>query len=262
MSRTSAAIVSKRVRSSLVAHPLVAGGGDRGHRRVDAAQRIGTARGGVGVGGHPQRLHAQLHRGVPAHRRLVAHLDDGARVEAAGAGGHLLLLLVAAAGHVVAEQPALAPTLVVAGEDRHDDHPLHGGREVAPDHHAELVGLALQAQRDALDLLVVLQLQLEQLHHLHGRAGGAGDGDAAVAVGREHLLHRAAADEVARGGPPVTGHDDAVRVGERDARRGVRDVQVASALDAAEAGGGTGRRGAAGRRSWTRGRQRTNGAWT
>ena len=32
---------------------------------------------------------------------------------------------------------------------------------------------------DALDLLVVLELELEELDHLHGRAGGAGDGDAA-----------------------------------------------------------------------------------
>ena len=54
---------------------------------------------------------------------------------------------------------------------------------------------------DALDLLVVLELELEQLDHLHGRAGRAGDGDAAVAVGREHLLHRAVADEVAASWP-------------------------------------------------------------
>ena len=45
----------------------------------------------------------------------------------------------------------------------------------------------------ALDLLVVLELQLEQPDHLDGRAGGAGDGDPRVAVGREHLLDRAVA---------------------------------------------------------------------
>jgi hypothetical protein len=34
--------------------------------------------------------------------------------------------------------------------------------QVAADHHRQLVGLALEAQRRALDLLVVLELQLEQ----------------------------------------------------------------------------------------------------
>ena len=40
--------------------------------------------------------------------------------------------------------------------------------------------LALPSRRElaALDLLVVLELELEELDHLHGRAGGAGDGHA------------------------------------------------------------------------------------
>ena len=63
--------------------------------------------------------------------------------------------------------------------------------QVVAHHLAELVGLALEAEDGALHLLVVLELELEQLHHLDGRPGGAGDGDAAEAVGREHLLHRA-----------------------------------------------------------------------
>jgi len=54
----------------------------------------------------------------------------------------------------------------------------------------------------------VLQLQLEQLDHLGGRAGRAGNGHGAVAVGLDHLLHGAVADQVAGGGPPVAGHDD------------------------------------------------------
>ena len=82
----------------------------------------------------------------------------------------------------------------------------------------ELVGLALEAERRALDLLVVLELELEELDHLDGRAGGAGDGDARVAVGREDLLDGAVADEVARGGPPVAGHHHAVGVADGDAR--------------------------------------------
>ena len=63
--------------------------------------------------------------------------------------------------------------------------------------------LALPSRREllALDLLVVLELELEELDHLDGRAGGAGDGDARVAVGREDLLDVAVADEVARRWP-------------------------------------------------------------
>jgi hypothetical protein len=89
---------------------------------------------------------------------------------------------------------------------------------VAPDHLAELVGLALQRQLGALHLLVVLELELEQLHHLDRRPGGAGDGDARVAVGGEHLLHVAVRDEVAGGGPAVARHHHAV--GEADGDHG------------------------------------------
>jgi hypothetical protein len=81
---------------------------------------------------------------------------------------------------------------------------------VAADHPGELVGLALQGQLGTLDLLVVLELELEQLHHLDGGPGGPGDRHTGVAVGREHLFHRAVADEVAGGRPAVAGHDHTV----------------------------------------------------
>ena len=72
----------------------------------------------------------------------------------------------------------------------------------------ELVGLALEAEDRALHLLVVLELELEQLHHLDGRTGRAGDGDPAEAVGGEHLLHRLVGDAgcptVARRSPAIT----------------------------------------------------------
>jgi hypothetical protein len=37
----------------------------------------------------------------------------------------------------------------------------------------------------------VLELELEELDHLHRRSGRAGDGDTGPAVGREDLLDRA-----------------------------------------------------------------------
>ena len=93
--------------------------------------------------------------------------------------------------------------MVEAGEERDDDEALHRRGQVRPHHLAELVGLALEAERLALDLLVVLELHLEQLHHLDRGAGRAGDGDAGVVVGREHLLDAAAGDHVAGGGATV-----------------------------------------------------------
>jgi hypothetical protein len=58
--------------------------------------------------------------------------------------------------------------------------PLHGHAEVAADHRGQAVGLALEGQLDrALDLLVVLQLDLEELDQLDGEAGRPGDADAA-----------------------------------------------------------------------------------
>ncbi len=59
----------------------------------------------------------------------------------------------------------------------------------------------------ALDLLVVLELELEELDHLHGRTGGAGDGDAAVAVGGKTFSMRRwlmRLPEVARRSPAIT----------------------------------------------------------
>ena len=153
----------------------------------------------------------------------VAELDHRPGVQAPRPGGDVLALLVATAGDVVGEQPPEPSAEVVAGEDRDDAQAHHRGLEVAADHHRELVGLALEAERGAFDLLVVLELELEQPHHLHRRPRGAGDRDRAVAVGLDHLLHRPMADQVARGRPAVAGHHHPVGEAQRDAGGGVRD---------------------------------------
>ena len=95
----------------------------------------------------------------------------------------------------------------------------------ARDHLAELVGLALEREGLALDLLVVLELHLEQLHHLDRRPGGTGDGDAGVVVGREHLLDAPAGDGVSRGGAPVARHHHAAVVADRDHGGAVGDLE-------------------------------------
>ena len=132
------------------------------------------------------------------------------------------MLLGAAAGHVVGEDPALLAVHVVPGEQRDHGQALHGHAEVAADHGRQPVRLALQRELGALDLLEVLQLQLEQLDHLHGQTGRAGDPDGRVLVGREDLLDVALRDDVAHGGPAVTGEHHTA--GERHGhdRRAVR----------------------------------------
>ena len=211
-------------------------GGDRGHQRVDPPDQVGTAGGGVLVGRLVEGLDGQLHGVVAGHAHPVAELDGGAGVASARAGGVVLGLLVVAAGHVVGEDAARAPGQVVAGEQRDHGQALHGHGQVLADHLAELVGLALEAEDHALDLLVVLELGLEQADHLHRRPGRAGDGHRRVAVGREDLLHGPVGDGVALGGPPVAGHHDAV--GEPQGHHGGAVAElVAGARPAGRPGG-------------------------
>ena len=94
--------------------------------------------------------------------------------------------------------------------------------EVAADHQREPVGLALEGQRRALDLLVVLELDLEEPDHLDRDAGRPGDADTGVVVGVEHLLDVALGDVVAHRGAAVAGHHDAARERQRDDRGAVR----------------------------------------
>src|SRR5207245_10497980 len=98
----------------------------------------------------------------------------GPRARAAGVEP---LLLVPAAGHVVAEDPADALVGVVAGEERDDDQALHRAAQVGTDHPGEPVGLALERQHPALKLLVVLKLNLEQPDQVDADARYPGDAD-------------------------------------------------------------------------------------
>ena len=97
----------------------------------------------------------------------------------------------------------------------------------------EPVGLAVHRERGALDLLVVLELGLEQPHHLDREAGGAGDADRGELVGREDLLDVALGDDVAHRGPAVTGHDHAAGERRRHDRGAVRGEVAGVALRAA-----------------------------
>src|SRR5437763_1543183 len=81
--------------------------------------------------------------------------------------------------------------------------PLHRHAEVVADHRGEPVGLAVEAQRRALELLVVLQLDLEQADHLDSEPRGARDPDDAELVGLENLLDVALGDDVAHRGAAV-----------------------------------------------------------
>ncbi len=132
--------------------------GDCRHDRVDAAQSIWATRCRIGVGRLPQAAHRQIDRSVAAHVGLETDLDHGTGVQAARAGGDVLALLVATTREVVGEQtPDFAPQ-VPSCEQGHHDHALHRSGQIASDHHRQLIGLALQAEGGAFDLLVVLEL--------------------------------------------------------------------------------------------------------
>src|SRR5699024_1485203 len=126
------------------------------------------------------------------------------------------------ADNIVGEDPAGPPPLVVAPEQGHRGEALQGERQVRAHHGREPVRLPLEGEEGALDLLVVLELELEEPHEVDGQARRAGDSDGGVRVGREHLLDLAVGDRRAHRRPPVTGHDDAAGVGERHDRRRVR----------------------------------------
>ena len=140
----------------------------------------------------------------------MSEFDDRRGVKAPGAAGGVAPFLVATARDVVLEEATLLEAFVPAGEQGHDAQALHGRRQVAADHLAELVGLALEAQGGALDLLVVLEVELEQPDHLHRRSRRACDRNTGMTIGREDLLHRVVADEVAGGCPPIARHHHAL----------------------------------------------------
>ena len=157
-----------------------------------------------------------------------AQLDGRPGVAPARAGGLEVGVLVVAAGGVVAVDAPDATGGVVPGEQRDHHQALHGQGQVLAHHLGQLVGLALEGQRRALDLLVVLELDLEEADHLDRHPGRAGDGHRREAVGREDLLHGAVGDDVAHGGAAVAGHDDAVGVAQGDHRGGVGSAGEAS----------------------------------
>jgi hypothetical protein len=121
----------------------------------------------------------------------------------------VVLLLPPSTGGVVVEDPTLRAAFVVAPEQRDHHQSLDRQGEIPPDHLGQPVGLALQREPIAGDLLVVLELQLEQLHDLDGLARCAGDGDHREIVGSEDLLHLVLGDGVPLGGAAVTGQDHA-----------------------------------------------------
>src|SRR3954454_2850104 len=73
-------------------------GRDRGDDRMDPAQGVGAAGRRVGVGRFPQGATGEVDGAVAIEVGPPAELHDGAGVEAPGAGGDVLPLLVAAAG--------------------------------------------------------------------------------------------------------------------------------------------------------------------
>jgi len=136
-------------------------------------------------------------------------LHGAAREDRAGARGREAVLLGAAARHVVGEDAALAAVHVEPGEERDHGQALHGHAEVGSDHGGQAVRLALQGELGAFDLLEVLQLQLEQLDHLDGQTGVPAIPTAEYSSAGKTFSMSPLCDDVAHGGPAVTGEHHA-----------------------------------------------------
>ena len=235
-SRRAATTASATAAVSSAGSIVGALGGDGDDHRVDAADGVRAAGGAVVVGGVVERLDQAAHAVVGRGVRVVALLQRRLREQRARADPRVAGLLVAGADDVVGHDPAGAGRVggveVVADEQRHERQPLHRGAEVAPHHAGQLVGLAVEGQRDALDLLVVLQLDREQAHRLDREPGRARDAGRRVVVGDEDLLHVARGDEVAHGGPPVAGDRHPAGEHRGDDRRPVGHVAAASGVTA------------------------------
>ena len=187
------------------------------------AQRVRPPGGHVLLRGVVQRLDGQADRRPAVEVGPPPLLHRPPSVEGARPGRVIVGLLPPPAGDVVSEQPAEPPPFVEPGEQRHHDQPLEGHREVLADHLGQAIGLAVEREALSLHLLVVLELGLEQAHHLGGLAGCAGDGDAGVVVGREHLLDALVGDREAFDRPAVAGHHHPVREPEGEHGGPVRD---------------------------------------
>ena len=162
---------SARAAMVVVVERLVAGGGDHGDGREDAADEVGPAGGGVLVGGGEQRPQREVDGLVAVHALAPRGLDPVAGVDAAGAVGLEVGFLVLAAGDVVAEHPAACcggrRSRRTAARPR---SPAMAAGRLARTICASWLALPSRLQELALDLLVVLELHLEQAHHLDRRA--------------------------------------------------------------------------------------------
>ena len=194
---------------------------------VDAASDIRAAGGRIVVRGVEERVHHDPDRAGAVEAGRPQLLQRATGEQRARADRVEVLLGVAPARRVEAVDPAggrrVGRVDVETGEQRDDGQTLHGHAEVAADHRGQPVGLAVKGQLGALDLLVVLELDLVEPDDLDRQPRHAGDADQRVVIGLEDLLDVALRDQVARGGAPVAGHDHTVGVDRRDDGRAVRD---------------------------------------
>ena len=136
-------------------------------------------------------------------------------------------LLIAPARHVIGKDPATVGIEVVAGKERHDRESLHCHAEIAAQERGQPIRLAVQRERDSLNLFVVFEFDLEKPHHLDGNSRGTSDTDDRVLICRENLFDVPLRDDVAHRCSTIPRHDDAIAAGESDDRRAMRHCRHA-----------------------------------
>src|SRR5699024_953399 len=217
-------------------------GGYRHHCREYSPHHVRPAGSRVVVRGIVERLHRRAHRGIGPGIRIVQLLQCTAGEHGPGTNGVVTgMLLVAPAGHVERHDPP--PTLGVLGvdvvpdEQRYGGESGHRGLQVALHHGGQLVGFAVQGQRDTLDLLVVRQLHCVETYQFQGDTRGTRDPDSRILVSNVHLLQIPRRDQIATGGPPVAGDEYTAVERRRNDRRTVRGLEMRRNLPALPATG-------------------------
>src|SRR5699024_6718432 len=217
-------------------------GGYRHHCREYSPHHVRPAGSRVVVRGIVERLHRRAHRGIGPGIRIVQLLQCTAGEHGPGTNGVVTgMLLVAPAGHVERHDPP--PTLGVLGvdvvpdEQRYGGESGHRGLQVALHHGGQLVGFAVQGQRDTLDLLVVRQLHCAETYQFQGDTRGTRDPDSRILVSNVHLLQIPRRDQIATGGPPVAGDEYTAVERRRNDRRTVRGLEIRRNLPALPATG-------------------------
>ncbi|KDQ05190.1 hypothetical protein EN35_09260 [Rhodococcus qingshengii] len=111
---------------------------------------------------------------------------------------------------------------VVTHEQWHNRQTLHRCSEISSNHRRKSIGLAVEREWDAFDLLVMFELDREEPDQFDCDPGRTGNTRSRVVVRDVHLLHVTAGDEIAHRRSAITREQNTTRIADRDDGGAVR----------------------------------------